>query len=137
MPTSSSIPVPQTLWRLCGELTEGAVTVVVEASGSNGAAALAAACARRGGGVVVLGLPTEAQLLELTKLTLAEIDLVGSVAHVCGVDVPEALETLAHGDLAGVVVDRVIPLDALVAGGLEPVAAGSVDGKVLVAPGPG
>src|SRR5204862_3236954 len=54
------------------ELTDGAgAPVVVEASGSDGAAALAAACARRGGRVVVLGLPTEAQRLDLAKLTLA------------------------------------------------------------------
>jgi threonine dehydrogenase-like Zn-dependent dehydrogenase len=117
------------------DLTEGAgAPLVVEASGSDGAAALAAASARRGGRVVVLGLPTEAQRLDLAMLTLAEIDLVGSVAHVCAVDVPEALATLERGDLARLVVDRVIPLDELVAEGLEPVAAGTVDGKVLVAP---
>ena len=117
------------------ELTNGeGAAVVVEASGAAGAAAVAAACARRGGRVVMLGLPTKAQQLELATLTLAEIDLVASVAHVCRVDLPEALDMLARGDLARTVVDRVVPLDALVAEGLEPLAAGAVEGKVLVAP---
>jgi (R,R)-butanediol dehydrogenase/meso-butanediol dehydrogenase/diacetyl reductase len=99
------------------ELTNGdGAAVVVEASGTEGAVAVAAACARRGGRVVMLGLPTEAQRLELAKLTLSEIDLVASVAHVCRVDLPEALDMLARGDLARAVVDRVVPLDALVAG---------------------
>jgi threonine dehydrogenase-like Zn-dependent dehydrogenase len=117
------------------ELTDGdGAALVVEATGKDGAAALAAACARRGGRVVVLGLPTKAQQLELARLTLAEIDLIASVAHVCPVDLPEAVETLATSELARIVADRVIPLEALVAEGLEPLAAGAVDGKVLVAP---
>lgn len=120
------------------ELTDGdGAALVVEATGRDGAAATAAACARRGGRVVTLGLPTTAQQLELTRLTLAEVDLVASVAHVCRVDLPDAVEMLADGELARVVLDRVIPLDALVAEGLEPLAAGAVDGKVLVAPAAG
>jgi (R,R)-butanediol dehydrogenase / meso-butanediol dehydrogenase / diacetyl reductase len=117
------------------ELTGGdGAAVVVEASGAEGAAAVAAACTRRGGRVVVVGLPANVQPLELAKLALAEIDLVGTVAHVCRVDLPDALDMLADGELARVVVDRVIPLDALVDDGLQPLAAGNVEGKVLVAP---
>ena len=108
--------------------------LVVEATGRDGAAGTAAACARRGGRVVTLGLPTKPQQLELTKLTLAEVDLVASVAHVCRVDLPDALDMLARGGLAEVVVDRIVPLDALVEEGLAPLAAGEVDGKVLVTP---
>ena len=118
------------------ELTGGdGAGVVVEASGAPGAASIAAACARRGGRVVVVGLPKEAQRLELAALALAEIDVVGTVAHVCRVDLPDALEMLARGALERAVVDRVIPLDALVEDGLQPLAAGSIDGKVLVSPG--
>jgi threonine dehydrogenase-like Zn-dependent dehydrogenase len=105
---------------------------VVEASGRDGAAARAAACARRGGRVVLVGLPAQAQLLELSRLTLAEIDLIATVAHVCKVDLPEALGILASTDIAQVVTDRVIPLSAIVEEGLAPLAAGTVDGKVLV-----
>jgi (R,R)-butanediol dehydrogenase / meso-butanediol dehydrogenase / diacetyl reductase len=117
------------------ELTGGdGAAVVIEASGAEGAVALAAACARRGGRVVVVGLPTKAQQIEVAKLALAEIDVVGTVAHVCRIDLPDALDMLANGDLARIVVDRVIPLDALVTDGLAPLAAGTVEGKVLVAP---
>ncbi len=115
------------------DLTGGdGAAVVVEATGRDGAAATAAACTRRGGRVVVLGLPPKPQLLELSRLTLGEIDLIATVAHVCKVDLPEALTVLASGDLAKVVVDRVVPLNSIVEDGLEPLAAGTVDGKVLV-----
>jgi len=112
---------------------EGAA-VVVEATGRDGATAAAAACTRRGGRVVMLGLPTTPQLLDVAKISLAEIDLVATLAHVCKVDLPEAVAVLAGGGLHDVVVDRTVPLDAVVEEGLAPLTAGSLDGKVLVAP---
>jgi (R,R)-butanediol dehydrogenase/meso-butanediol dehydrogenase/diacetyl reductase len=112
---------------------EGAA-VVVEATGRDGAAATAAACTRRGGRVVTLGLPTRPQLLDVARLSLAEIDLVATLAHVCPVDLPEAVAVLAGGSLHDVVLDRIVPLEAVVEEGIAPLAAGAVDGKVLVAP---
>jgi (R,R)-butanediol dehydrogenase/meso-butanediol dehydrogenase/diacetyl reductase len=73
--------------------------------------------------------------LDLADLVLREVDLVTSVAHVCDHDLPVALELLAAGPLAAEALDRVVPLDAVVEDGLEPLAAGRVAGKVLVAPG--
>jgi (R,R)-butanediol dehydrogenase/meso-butanediol dehydrogenase/diacetyl reductase len=69
----------------------------------------------------------------VAKISLAEIDLVATLAHVCRVDLPEALAVLAAGNLHDVVLDRIVPLDAVVEEGLAPLAAGTLDGKVLVA----
>ena len=104
---------------------------VIEASGSDGAAAHAASLARRGGRVVLVGLPAREQTLDLDHLTLSEIDLISTVAHICRVDLPEALRILGSTDIAEVVADRVVPLTAFVEEGLAPFAAGEVDGKVL------
>jgi threonine dehydrogenase-like Zn-dependent dehydrogenase len=112
---------------------EGAA-VVVEATGRDGATRTAAACVRRGGRVVMLGLPTTPQLLDVAKISLAEIDLIATLAHVCKVDLPEALAVLAEGNLHDVVLDRIVPLETVVDEGLAPLAAGALDGKVLVAP---
>ncbi len=107
--------------------------VVVEASGAAGAPANAVAATRRGGRTVVLGLQHAPVELDLLAVTLAEIDLITSAAHVCDTDLPAALEMLAAGALASEVVDRVIPLDALVDEGIRPLAEGSLAGKVVVA----
>ena len=82
----------------------------------------------------MLGLPTTPQLLDVAGISLAEIDLVATLAHVCTVDLPEAVAVLEAGNLHNVVLDRTVPLEAVVAEGLAPLAAGALDGKVLVAP---
>ena len=50
------------------------------------------------------------------------------------VDLPEALALLGRSDLAPAVTDRVIALDELVPEGIEPLAAGTARGKIVVAP---
>jgi (R,R)-butanediol dehydrogenase / meso-butanediol dehydrogenase / diacetyl reductase len=109
------------------------VDMVVEASGVAAMPACAIAASRRGGRVVLLGLQHAPAELDLLPLTLAEIALIPSAAHVCDTDLPAALAMLAGGTLAPKVVDRVIPLTALVDVGLRPLAEGSVGGKVVVA----
>ena len=96
------------------------------------APAAAVAAARRGGRVVLLGLQHAPDEIDLLALTLAEIELIPSVAHVCDTDLPHALAMLADGNLAPTIVDRVIPLDAVVEDGLRPIAERSVSGKVVV-----
>ncbi len=110
---------------------EGA-DVVVEASGIASAPATAVAATRRGGRVVLLGLQHAPDEIDLLALTLAEIELTPSVAHICDTDLPQALAMLARGDLAPAIVDRVIPLEAVVEDGLQPIAERSVGGKVVV-----
>lgn len=116
------------------EATDGlGADMVVESSGAAAASATAIAATRRGGRVVLLGLPHAPVELDLSGLTLAEIQLIPSVAHVCDTDLPAALAMLADGHLGSAIVDRVIPLEAVVEGGLRPIAERAVAGKVVVA----
>lgn len=107
---------------------------VLEASGAPGSPALAARLVRRGGRLMLIGLQSAPRELDLHDLVLREVDILTSVAHVCGSDLPEAIELLADGRLAAAALDRVIGLEALVEEGLEPLAAGQVAGKVLIDP---
>jgi (R,R)-butanediol dehydrogenase/meso-butanediol dehydrogenase/diacetyl reductase len=59
---------------------------------------------------------------------------VTTLAHVCDVDLPDALALLDSSDVAPTVIDRVIGLDDLVDDGIRPLAAGSAKGKIVVAP---
>jgi threonine dehydrogenase-like Zn-dependent dehydrogenase len=116
-------------------LTGGAgVDVAVEASGVPSGPALAAAVTRRGGCVVIVGLQKAPVALDLFDLTLREIDVRPSMAHVLADDLPEALALLAGGELGAIVTDRVIGLDALVDDGLEALAGGRAHGKVVIDP---
>jgi len=78
------------------------------------------------GRVVLLGLQKAPVALDLLALTLREIGLISTVAHVCGI--------LADGTVAEAVEDRIVPLESLVPDALAPIAAGEVHGKVLVDP---
>ena len=115
---------------------EGA-DVVIESSGVPGAAARAFALATRGGTVLLVGLTKAAQPLELADVVLRELDIRTTVAHVCDVDLPAALEVLSRRPLAAALVERVVPLDDVVEQGFEPLATGSARGKILVAPAHG
>ena len=61
----------------------------------------------------------------LWRLTLTEVELVGTNAHVCGADLPEALRLLAaRGGRWSDVAPKMLPLDRLVADGVRPMADG-------------
>jgi (R,R)-butanediol dehydrogenase / meso-butanediol dehydrogenase / diacetyl reductase len=108
--------------------------VVIESSGVPGSAQRALRMAGRGGRVLLVGLSHEPQPLDLADATLREVDMVTTVAHVCGQDIPEALELLTDGRIAGLLLDRVIGLEALVDDGLEALVTGRAAGKILVDP---
>ena len=108
--------------------------VVIEASGTAGGPAAALAAARRGGRVLLVGLQAAPRELDLFSFTVREVDLVTTLAHVCDVDLPDALELLVSSDLADTVIDRVIALDDLVDAGIRPLAEGTARGKIVVAP---
>jgi (R,R)-butanediol dehydrogenase / meso-butanediol dehydrogenase / diacetyl reductase len=112
---------------------EGA-DVVIEASGTAGAPMAATLAARRGGRVLIVGLQAAPRELDLLSLTVREVELTTTLAHVCDVDLPEALTLLTGSNLADVVTDRVIDLSALVEEGIKPLAEGSARGKIVVAP---
>jgi len=115
------------------EITNGiGAHVVVEASGARNAPQQSLDLVRRGGDVLILGLHTGTRELNLLPFTLREIDLHGTLAHVCADDLPEALEVLASSQLASLVVDRVITLDHLLDEGIEVLAARQAKGKIVV-----
>lgn len=112
---------------------EGA-DVVIEASGTAGAPAAATTAVKRGGRVLIVGLQAAPRELDLLLLAVREVELTTTVAHVCDVDLPEALQLLERSNLASVVTDRVIALEDIVSDGIEPLAAGRARGKIVVAP---
>jgi len=112
---------------------EGA-DVVIESSGAAHAPGAALAAARRGGRVLLVGLQAAPRELDLLSATVREIEILTTVAHVCDVDLPGALELLARTALGSVVIDRVIALEDLVEDGIRPLARGLARGKIVVAP---
>lgn len=116
------------------ELTAGAgFDVVVEASGAEPAPQLAQRTVRRGGTILLLGLQAAPRPLDLSDLTLREVDLITSVAHVCDLDLPVSLDALTDPQLVETALDRVIELDSIVVGGLEPLVRGDAVGKIVIA----
>jgi (R,R)-butanediol dehydrogenase/meso-butanediol dehydrogenase/diacetyl reductase len=115
------------------ESTEGeGPSAVVEASGNPRALADAAALTRRGGRLVVVGLQSLPVELDMLSVTLREIDVITSLAHVCDVDLPEAITMLADNEFGRHVIAAVIPLEAVVDAGLRPLASGQANGKIVV-----
>jgi len=108
---------------------------VLEASGAAPGPELSRRAVRRGGTILMLGIQAEPRALDLADLTIREVDIVSTNAHVCTVDLPESIELLADERIVRAAIDRVVPLEAFVEEGLVPLAEGKVAGKVLVAPG--
>ncbi len=115
------------------EMTNGlGFDVVFEASGAEPSAALAQRVVRRGGTVLLVGLHKQPRAFDVTDLVLREVELVSTLAHVCDVDLPEALLLLRDERVATAALDREIELDATVEQGLQPLAEGNVSGKIIV-----
>lgn len=110
---------------------EGA-DVVIDAAGAPGTLDQALAAARRGGRVLMVGMPAQPPRLNALDAILREVELTTTLAHVCGTDLPEALDLLRGGNIAERVVERVIGLEQIVAEGLTPLAEGTARGKILV-----
>jgi (R,R)-butanediol dehydrogenase/meso-butanediol dehydrogenase/diacetyl reductase len=108
------------------------VDVVVEASGTAAGLAIAIAAVRRGGRLLLVGLHEQARSVDLFDLTIREIEVLTTLAHVCARDLPDAVALLAQGTLAARVVDRVIDLADVVEDGLVPLAERRAHGKILV-----
>ncbi|MEW2503358.1 MULTISPECIES: zinc-binding dehydrogenase [unclassified Amycolatopsis] len=118
------------------ELTGGrGADVVIEASGAPGQFENALRMVTDGGRILAVGLPKQAPVVDLFGLVLREITVESTVAHVCGADLVPALEILSAGVLGAELLDSVIGLDELTDRGLARLAAGGVDGKVLIDPG--
>jgi threonine dehydrogenase-like Zn-dependent dehydrogenase len=106
--------------------------VVIEASGAPHAPAAGLAAARRGGRVLLVGLQSAPRELDLLAFAVREVDVLTTLAHVCDVDLPEALALLNDQEIAPAVLDRVIGLDELVDDGVRRLAEGRARGKIVV-----
>jgi (R,R)-butanediol dehydrogenase/meso-butanediol dehydrogenase/diacetyl reductase len=117
------------------ERTDGeGAHVVIEASGAPASPGQALRMTRRGGRVVIVGLQAAPVALDLFDVAMREIEITSSLAHVCADNLPAALDILARTNLAETMLDRVIPLDRLVADGLSALAERRATGKILVDP---
>jgi (R,R)-butanediol dehydrogenase / meso-butanediol dehydrogenase / diacetyl reductase len=87
---------------------------------------------RRGGDMVIVGLQAQPVGLDLFSLATCEVDVHGTLAHVCGEDLDAALAILASTGLARHVLGGVILLDDLVECGLRPLAERTARGKIIV-----
>lgn len=108
--------------------------VTVEASGLADGMSRVQRLTRRGGTVLLVGLPKQEVSFDAVHLILREVDVMTTVAHVCDVNLPAALDLLARQDLAALLVEKVVPLDRAVEDALVPMAQGAARGKLLIDP---
>jgi threonine dehydrogenase-like Zn-dependent dehydrogenase len=113
-------------------VSPGGAHVVIEASGAPASPVAALDMVRRGGDVVIVGLQAHPFGIDLFSVATREVDLHGTLAHVCGEDLSEAVSVLAGTALARTVLGDVIPLADLVEGGLRPLAERKAHGKIVV-----
>ncbi len=127
----------ESLLEVVTEVTDGdGADVVFEASGVRGNPQLAQQMLRRGGRLQLVGLHPGTTELNLLDLSVREIDISTSLAHVCPFDLPAALEILSKRDLAALLVERVVPLDQVVEAAFRPLVERTARGKFLVDPSP-
>lgn len=109
--------------------------VFFEVSGSRPGLDSVLDAARPGATIVPVGIQKAPVELQISDLTMRELTLVGTVAHVYGTDLPEAVRLLGTrpdwSDIAG----EVIPLADLVTHGIAPLVDGSASQiKTLIDP---
>lgn len=109
--------------------------VLFEVSASPDALAEVLAAAPPGAVVVPVGVQKEAVAVSMRALTLHELSVIGSVAHVVAEDMPEAVRLLGlRPDWADIASD-VLPLDDLLDSGLRPMLDGAATQiKTLIDP---
>jgi len=107
--------------------------VVIEASGAPGQLSRAISAVRDGGTILQVGIPSAPQEVDIHQLVFREISIVTTLAHVCGVDLPDALDILETTPLADELLDSVRPLAELPEQ-LQLLATGRLEGKVLFDP---
>jgi (R,R)-butanediol dehydrogenase / meso-butanediol dehydrogenase / diacetyl reductase len=114
------------------EITSGGADVAIEASGAPGTLAAVITATRRGGRVLLVGLAKQPPTVDTADIAFRELDLIGTVAHICDRNIPQALDILRTTPSLSGATDRVIDLERLVDDGLIPLCEGAVTGKVLV-----
>jgi (R,R)-butanediol dehydrogenase/meso-butanediol dehydrogenase/diacetyl reductase len=99
-------------------------SLVYEVTGTDSGLRSALAVAEPlGARIVLTGLHGQPRTIDLRRVTLREIELIGTNAHVCDVDLPEALRLLASRlDGWGDVAPEAFPLAELLDEGIVPIA---------------
>jgi (R,R)-butanediol dehydrogenase/meso-butanediol dehydrogenase/diacetyl reductase len=106
--------------------------VVIECTGRPESPRIALEAAKRGGRLAIVGLQKRPVELDLHHLVMQEIEMTTAMAHVCGSDIPEALEILATTKLADQVLDGVVPMERAVDEGLTRLVEGTAKGKIAI-----
>jgi threonine dehydrogenase-like Zn-dependent dehydrogenase len=106
--------------------------IVIEATGSAAGLESALSIVRPGGRVLMVGLQHAPPTIDFVALTVNEVELLTSQAHVLATDLPEAIRLLSAQTISEHVVDRVVDLERVVADGLQAMVDRRVDGKVVV-----
>ncbi|MFD6388664.1 zinc-binding dehydrogenase [Nocardia sp. NPDC060259] len=109
--------------------------VVIEASGAPGQLALALDLVTDGGRVEAVGIPKQKPELDLHSMIFREITLETTLAHVCDTDLPAALQILTEMPILGEEFAEPPVGLAQLGACLDRLAAGQVEGKVLIDPG--
>lgn len=125
----------RSLDRALSEL-EAAPETIFEASGAASALTAALAAAPRGGRIVAVGVQKAPPEVDMGRLTLDELELVGTVAHVARTDMPDALRLIASRAQGWAdVAPMALPLDRAVPDGIVPLAEGRSERvKTLIDP---
>ena len=113
------------------------VPLVFEVSGTQYGLDAAVACAAPGGRIVTVGTPNGRVTYDARRVTLNEIEMIGSTALDNVADVERALELIAvGGDVWRLVAPRAIPLSDAVGEGIGALSEGRATAiKILVDPG--
>jgi (R,R)-butanediol dehydrogenase/meso-butanediol dehydrogenase/diacetyl reductase len=105
---------------------EAGFDVVYECTGRPPVLQSALALVRPGGRVVAVGIPKGEVSIDANQLVLLEKELVGTLAHAFAADMPPAMDLLERSPgLWSRIAPEVLPLEALVAEGLQPMVEGT------------
>ncbi|WP_312870398.1 zinc-dependent alcohol dehydrogenase [Gordonia asplenii] len=119
---------------ICDALDGHAPSVVIEASGAPGQLAAALQTVDDGGRVLAVGIPKTDVTIDLHSAVFREITIETTLAHICDVDIPAALEIIeASPSVWAEFVEPPVALREL-GSALDRLASGGVDGKILIDP---
>ena len=108
---------------LTTELADERFDVIYECTGSAEALTGALASARGGTRVVMVGIQKRDHRLASLAMVVEELELIGSAAHVCAVDLPKALEFVARRRESWAdVAPEVLALDRVIDEAIVPLA---------------